>query len=179
MKNYLFIFLVLITFSCNSNNKQAVQQKKVKTWQIENYTNKWGEKINLSYVYGDFDGTFSNSAVTDAPLNVEFLINKKDITIRFYEYGDILKKGEGNTIFIVRDKDNKEYTERDDYSFHDGDIGLSGKVQSIVKNALLKGGRVMFIVGIRNNGISLGSYRFEVPNADGLKETLAKTRYYK
>lgn len=99
--------------------------------------------------------------------------------MRFYEYGDMLKKGEGDAIIIVRDKDKKEYNERCDYSFHDGNLGLSGKAQSVVRNALLKGGRVMFIVGIRNNGIHLGSYRFEVLNADGLKETLAKTRYYK
>ena len=37
----------------------------------------------------------------------------------------------------------------------------------------------MFIVGIRNNGIQIGSYHFEVSNADGLKEALAKTKYYK
>jgi hypothetical protein len=91
----------------------------------------------------------------------------------------MLKKGEGDAIVIVRDKNKKEYKGRDDNCFHDGNLELSGEAHSIVWNALLKGGRVMFIVGIRNNGIQLGSYQFEVLNADGLKETLAKTRYYK
>lgn len=179
MKNLLFTFLLLIIISCNSNKKQTVHREDVKTWHIENYTDKWGEKSKLSYVIGNFEGTFSNSAVTDAPLSVEFIINKKDISIRFYEYGDMQKKGEGDAIIIVRDKDKKEYTERNDNGFYGGSLELSGKSQSMVRKALLKGGRVMFRIGIRNNGIQLGSYQFEVPNADGLKETLAKTMYYK
>ncbi len=179
MKYILSLFIVIAIYSCNSKSKQSSQSESADTWQIENYTDKWGEKTSLSYVWRNCEGTFSNSAVTDAPLTVELIINKKDISIRFYEYGDRLNKGEGDAIIIVRDKDKKEYNERNDYSFHDGSLDLSGKAQSIVRNALLKGGRVMFIVGIRNNGIQLGSYKFEVPNADGLKETLAKTRYYK
>lgn len=179
MKNYLILFLVLINISCNSNKKQTIQSETTKIWQIENYTNKWGEEINLSYVIGHFEGTFSNSAVTDAHLSVDMLINKKDISIRFYEYGDKLNNGEGEAFIIVRDKNKKEFNERDDNGFHDGSLELWGKSQAMVRSALLKGGRVMFIIGIKNHGISLGSYRFEVPNADGLKETLAKTRYYK
>ena len=179
LKNLYSLFLVIAFISCNSSNKQSFQSESVDTWQIENYTDKWGEKTNLSYVWRNCEGTFSNSAVTDAPLTVEMLINKKDISIRFLEYGDNLKKGEGDAIIIVRDKDKKEYNDRDYYRFQDGSFGLSGRAQSIVRKALLKGGRVMFIVGIRNNGIQIGSYHFEVSNADGLKEALAKTKYYK
>lgn len=179
MKNYLILFLVVIIASCNSNKKQSVQREETKIWQIKNYTNNWGEETNLSYVIGNFKGTFSNSVVTNANLSVDLLINKKDISIRFYEYGDILKKGEGKAFIIVRDKDKKEYKERYDNAFYSGSLELWGKSQAMVRSALLKGGRVMFIIEIKNDGISLGSYRFEVPNADGLKETLAKTRYYK
>ena len=151
----------------------------VKTWQIENYTNEWGEKENLSFVIGTFEGTFSNSVATDEPLKVELLINKKDISMYFYEYGHMLQKSDGEAYIKVRDKDKNEDEARYENYFRNGQLVLYGHSQAMVRKALLKGGRVMFKIIIRDNGILVGSYRFEVPKADGLKETLAKTRYFK
>ena len=179
MKCLLALFLILTVVSCNSNKKQTLQNQSIDTWQIENYTNEWGEKTHLSFVLRHCKGKVSNSFATDAPLDAELIINKKDISIKLYEYGDMLLKEEGKAFITVRDKDKKEHREDFDNSLNNGELGLWGKSQAMVRSALLKGGRVMFRIQIKNDGVWVGTYIFEVPNADGLKEALSKTRYYK
>ena len=91
----------------------------------------------------------------------------------------LLLLGEGKALITVRDKDKKEYREDFDNSLNNRELGLWGKSQAMVRSALLKGGNVKFRIQINNDGLWIGTYNFEVINADGLKEALSKTRYYK
>ena len=153
MKCFLSLLIVLTIVSCNSS-----MNKGMDTWQIENYTNEWGEKTNLSFVSRSCKGTFSNSVSTDAPLNALLIINKKDISIKLYEYGDMLLKGEGKAFITVRDKDKKEYREDYDNSLNNSELGLWGKSQAIVRSDLLKGGNVKFRIQINKALVCIPSY---------------------
>ena len=57
-------------------------------WEIEYYVDEFGDPTNKGYIINKLyiKGYFSNSATTNADLNVRFLIGEDYVSIKLYEY---------------------------------------------------------------------------------------------
>ena len=55
-------------------------------WKIGNYVDEFKEPTGRGFVYTEVNGTFSNSATTDANLLARLVIAEDDFRILLYEY---------------------------------------------------------------------------------------------
>lgn len=145
-------------------------------WYVAYYSNKFGEPTQEKYVthVGYIHGTFSNSAVQNAPLNVKFLIDETSIAIMLYEYA-------GNNPVKVFSK-TKYNVFFQDKNGHCGQYFLSNWSDRIVcpktidpcnlHNALMKGGVIKFV--IRESKYPINIYKFTIRS----KIPLSKTKNY-
>ena len=79
-------------------------------WSIGFYVDRFDEPTGEKYVWGHTNGVFSNSATTNSDLYVTFIIDKKNVSIKLYEYGrnHPVKTG-GSYDVIYKQNDNKHY----------------------------------------------------------------------
>lgn len=139
-------------------------------WCIRNYVDSFGDPTTDKYISlsSRLKGNFSNSAVTDDELGVQFLIdNKNEIAIKLFEYdGNHSVTGEYSspvdTYLSYRCADGKEGKLIE--GKNTSDRFVFGKNASLtIHNALMTGEKVKFQMTTYRYGTHRdGSYNFEV-----------------
>lgn len=106
----LFVLMALMT-SCSSPANQfntesntsnlsdystkaevTLETKPVPAWERGFYVDEFGDATTDSYITSTLYGSFSNSATTNSPLRVVFVVDKAYFKFKLFEYGDILVK---------------------------------------------------------------------------------------
>lgn len=179
MKKLFLILIVICSIGWYILEVLAFDTKTL--WYIDYYADEFGESTqnklitNISYIHG----TFSNSAVQDADLNVKFLIDKTSISIMLYEYaGYNPVKVYSCTKYnvLIQDKDGIRKTLRaencsDRLYFH-------MKIFSIpLHDALMKGGGIHFVIWEVDYPIN--RYRFTIESVTPLPKTNRYVKAYK
>lgn len=194
MKKLLFLsfaLLLLISVSFVGSscvNKEAQERQRSITdsiakldsinnigdWTIQYYVDDFGESTDKGYIYLQAYGTFSNSATTNSPLKVEFVIDSSTIRMNIHEYaGNHPIKGEGTLKFRVKDSDGETFdieTYNDDYGIN-SIRGISD--DETLRKILYKGGQIKF-AGVSDKYGSPSEYWFTIENADHLEKALSK-----
>ena len=82
-------------------------------WEIGNYIDEFKQPTGKKYIINTDYGTFSNSATTDSTLFAAVQVDKDDIGIMLWEYGNNQVKGifdyEDYSITILDDNGTKHY----------------------------------------------------------------------
>ena len=143
-------------------------------WKVKYYVDDFGDPTHQGYIRTKLEGKFSNSATTNAKLNVKFLIESESVSIMLYEYADNHPiNGKIST---------KEY---DILIKHNGikvNYGFSGrnwsdrivldKAKSLTLIKLFKkGGKFQFNIKEEGN-YSQSTYRFTIDDASGFDNAL-------
>ena len=128
-------------------------------WSIGFYVDKFDEPTGEKYVWGHTNGVFSNSATTNSDLYVTFIIDKKNVSIKLYEYGrnHPVKSG-GSYDVIYKQNDNKHYGS----GFLGSDkLKLDRKDGMEVVKMFIKGDEVQFHID-EFMGHSQSEYKFTI-----------------
>ncbi len=163
-------------------NEIAIQKKKeaaekerlanlnnTGNWRVWNYVDDFGEETKNKYLthLDDFTGKFSNSATSNSPLKIRFLIDSKDdISVKLYEYsGDTEVKGDYSypvTAYVtVRDSEGNDSSMLE--AKNSSDRFTFGKSASnIIHNILMKGGKIQFSFSTYSYGSEDSSYVFSL-----------------
>lgn len=155
-------------------------------WHIGNYVDEFGEPTGFKYVYAETTGRFSNSATNNSALAVVLQpfegVNIHgdtlgNVNIKLVEYGKNWVKGKGAMYISVKGNDGTVVKsqcyndERGETVIHS--LKNNYEADSIF-NLLLAGGKVMF--SLETTKAPYSSYKFNINNADGLREALNKAR---
>ena len=128
-------------------------------WSIGFYVDRFDEPTGEKYVWGHTNGVFSNSATTNSDLYVTFIIDKKNVSIKLYEYGrnHPVKSG-GSYDVIYKQNDNKHYGS----GFLGSDqLKLDRKDGMEVVKMFIKGDEVQFYID-EFMGHSQSEYKFTI-----------------
>lgn len=134
-------------------------------WSVKFYVDEFGNPTSKGYITNKYwiKGKFSNSATTNASLNVAFLIDKSDIAIKLYEYaGNNAVKAYSTTEYTVtmQDKNGKKYSFKAT-EYKNGDrLYLDSQGESYFLNAVRAGGPIS--IHIKENKYGLNTYLFTV-----------------
>lgn len=112
-----------------------------------NQPTKDGYVVNENYIVG----TFSNSATTDSKLNVQVLVDKKDITIFLYEYGRSLVKNSSSRYveeydIVMKTADGTKQNLKGTIYCGGDRLFINDKYESKVLTALKSGEKVSFYI---------------------------------
>ena len=98
MKKILIIIAMFLFVGCISStyNISQLPIEKIKTankqsvyWSVFHYVDEFRQRTNQKYLSARiYDGKFSNSAVKDRELNVDFLIDTNSVSFQLFEYKD-------------------------------------------------------------------------------------------
>lgn len=108
-------------------------------WVTGQYTDEFGDPVEMYYIQSTTHGTFSNSATTDSKLKIIITVDTSLVLIDLYEYGNLKVKGVGDIPFRFKDKEG--------YSFNintwNDELGnnfiLENESREIFINAIRKG----------------------------------------
>lgn len=120
-KTYAIILIVLLCLSCTlfcacgdtsiqdangkDNESNNSQEQVANIWEIRHYTNEFNQTTNQLFMVNKansyFEGTFSNSAVTNEAAVAFIIIDEYDINIQLWEYGSMLVKASSNTVYHI------------------------------------------------------------------------------
>jgi len=87
----LYLLLILLTSSCFS--------QRLGVWEVKPYINEFGERTKTKYVYAFANGGFSNKAIKNGDMHVEFVIDKTEIKIKLSQFDYTFNR------FYIVDKD--------------------------------------------------------------------------
>lgn len=142
-------------------------------WDVGYYVDSFGEPTEEAFVATNVSGTFSNSATTNSPLTVRFLIDEDSIRIQLYEYaGNHPIKGEGYLTMQIKDADGKAHT-IETYNNDYGDNTVLPKHDATLRKVLENGGTIKFVAVANRFGVP-SEYKFAINNADFLENALIK-----
>ena len=82
-------------------------------WEFGEYTDEFNQPTGEKYILVDSYGTFSNSATTNSKLYAALQIDKDDVKIMMWEYGNHLVKGTfdyENYEITILDQNNKKHS---------------------------------------------------------------------
>lgn len=120
-KTSAIILIVLLCLSCalfcacgdtsiqdangKDNESNNSQEQVASIWEIRHYTNEFNQTTNQLFMVNKassyFEGTFSNSAVTNEVAVAFIIIDEYDINIQLWEYGSMLVKASSNTVYHI------------------------------------------------------------------------------
>lgn len=120
-KTSAIILIVLLCLSCTlfcacgdtsiqdangkDNESNNSQEQVANIWEIRHYTNEFNQTTNQLFMVNKsssyFEGTFSNSAVTNEVAVAFIIIDEYDINIQLWEYGSMLVKASSNTVYHI------------------------------------------------------------------------------
>lgn len=87
--------------------------KNLSSWELGEYNDEFGQPSGEKYIITKAYGVFSNSATTNSTLYAALQIDKEDIGIMLWEYGNHLVKGtfdyENYSITILDENGTKHY----------------------------------------------------------------------
>ena len=144
-------------------------------WEIKYFFDEYGDPSDEPYITNTkyFNGTFSNSATTNDTLSVSFIITKKDVYMKLYEYGSNLVKNIGCDIGLkhngkeIYDVDSnwkqmigKNFGDRQQIK----SFGRGEKISSLLK----EGGEFKFYIKCGNE-YSMSYYKFKIKDANGFE----------
>ena len=137
-------------------------------WKISAYVDSFGESTKNKYISNrkSIKGTFSNTAVTDENLNVDFLVSsKKNISIMLYEYAGrhpVKSYGDEGYNMVLRSADGMESKVTGNSNKSDR-ISFGSDSLDIHKH-LLKGGKIRCRIFEQDQPVN--SYSFTLDNSD-------------
>jgi|GEM_PF-5431925 len=146
-------------------------------WTVRYFVDEFREPTEEKYITNRsrLKGTFSNSAVTDRDLGVDFIIAKStvnppvSIAIQLYEYGrnhPVRGSTSREYTILVQCKDGERHTLK---GRHSTDRMLISNPEQL-HEILMRGGRI----GFRITEEYGATYLFFIENADGYKEAVAE-----
>lgn len=96
---YLFftILLLICLTGCDKNTDITNAQntnENTDNWEIRYYMDQFNQPTSKAYVVNKsiVSGAFSNTATTDSELDAQLIIEDGKVSIRLWEYGDMLVK---------------------------------------------------------------------------------------
>ncbi len=151
--------------------KERIRLENLKNtgiWKVTYYVDNFGEPTKDGYIRNTnlINGTFSNTATQNSPLNVQFLINNSsNIDIMLFEYAgnNPVKAYSKETYTVqVQDKDgNRNSLSATNYSDR---LSFGESASRIIHKALMKGGSLKF--RIVEDETTTTQYQFDIINAD-------------
>ena len=145
-------------------------------WKQKFYVDNFGDYTDSGYISTSLMGKFSNSATTNANLNISFLIESERVSIMLYEYANN-HPVKGNVSEIEYDIFIKHNGIKVDYDFSAKnwtDRITLFKAKSITLIDLLKeGGKFQFVIN-ETGKYGNGTYKFTIDDASGFDNALKK-----
>ena len=135
-------------------------------WMIKYYVDDFGLPTSEGYVTNSkrIIGTFSNWLTTDSKLEVIWLIDKDDIALKLYEYGNDLVKGslaDHEYSIKILDADKKQYEMKGILYKGSDRIYFYSQYYQTILNVLNKNGSTSFVLK-EIDSYSPTSYSFTV-----------------
>ncbi len=157
---------------------ESVESDNFGMWEIGYFVDDFGEPTEKGYIRPKsmILGTFSNDFTQDSELGVDFIISSSEsVDIRFYEYGNSLKKTNSNISYKVQVKEQGgDITTLSAYHNYDR-LRFTPSESTKLYNILKLGGVIKFnIVGSYSFNNKSGEYKFIVENATGFEKIASK-----
>ena len=139
-------------------------------WMIKYYVDEFNLPTDDAYITNTdwTTGIFSNSAASRKKLNVSFLIDKEDLAIQLYEYGNNLVKNTWSTNYVhsynvvVMGSDKVKH-QLEGYYFKDGDrMFFSDEDEAIILNLMKQDSAIYFSIVDKER--SANQYSFSIEN---------------
>lgn len=111
MKKLMLVLLCLLTLSLGVNC--FAEATNSSDWKLDYYVDEFKLPTDKAYVANakPIEGTFSNSAVDDAPLTVVVIVNQSEFSFQLYENGRKVKNSGGSdrsyTVIMLDDARQK------------------------------------------------------------------------
>ena len=147
-------------------------------WEINSYTDEFGEKGAAKYLVINGKGVFSNSATTDSRMTAVLFVEKSGaFSLRLVEYDSSIVKSDDYYDVRVKDKDGEIYEWVMSNDEESGQMTTSTifsdqngtDLNQIMEKILNKGGVVTFAVKERNAYSTPDTYLFKI-NVSGYKK---------
>lgn len=169
-----------------AKRKEAEEKERIRIanlnntgiWTVSYYVDDFGEPTKEGYIRNaDFiEGTFSNTATHDSPLNVKFLISSStEIDLMLYEYANnnpVKSYSSDWYTVLVQDKDENRYkiqaVNRSDR------LRFNKEGSSIIHKCLMKGGTIKF--RIVEDETPTTQYNFNIIKADWYDNAYTKLK---
>lgn len=140
-------------------------------WDLSYYVDEFDEPTPQAYVYTKevIEGVFSNSATTNSKLYVRLLVDKEDISIFMYEYGNHQVKNYSSRSYqdykiILKTEDGKKH-EILGRIYPGGDRVYIGQAfYNTVLSALKSGEKISFY--LEESGYTISEYLFTVDTSN-------------
>ena len=141
-------------------------------WMMGEYVDEFKEKTGKRYFTNTerIKGTFSNSATEDSKLDVELLVDLKNVSIKLYEYGRSLKKSSSSDKFSINIQDKDGGRHRFLGTIFVDQMFLDDRQIADFHAIMKKGDPIKFL--IRNDSRFVESYFFTIPEPDGYENAL-------
>ena len=143
------------------------------TWEIYSYVDKYNKPTNNYYISTPkrFTGTFSNSAVSNAELEVELWIDDSDVYMRLYKYG-LTKVANNTSNFIsyqirILDSNSKEHILYGSIGPNQDFLSMGSKNTETFIETLEANNGAMSIYIERWDGHGSDNYLFSIDNTNG------------
>lgn len=171
----VFIYSCVTTLDeMNNTEKLPVSSEKVGKvkWVKREYVDEFKEGTGKWYITNEVDirGTFSNTATTNSPLYVSFLIPSKDnIEIFFYEYNSKRPvKAISEEDYYLRMKGSDDITQIFHPKLHSDRLSFEKNDSITIHEIFSKGGEVKF--HLTDKEYSSKTYNFKVDFDEGYLE---------
>lgn len=187
-----------VTYKCEWCNKEKTEIQKalghttnvgtcsrcgvsIGSWSARYFVDEFNNPTNHKYIRCDtVQGTFSNSATTNAKLNAYILVNKPytnmdwlEVEIKLFEYGSSVVKGiyssEQYDITVLDTNNNKHYLTGTIYK---GEDRISVKEVDEIISVLRQQGTISIYMKSSKYSISTYLFSIETSNFYDLIETL-------
>ena len=141
------------------------------SWEINSYTDEFGEKDAEKYLVINGIGVFSNSATTDSRMTAVLFVDKSgDFSLRLVEYDSSIVKSDEYYDVRVKDKDGKIYEWVMINNEESGQMmpstlysnQTSNDLNKTMEKILNKGGIVTFVIKEQNAYSTPDTYLFKI-----------------
>lgn len=147
-------------------------------WTVSYYVDDFGERTKKGYISNTnlIEGTFSNTATQNSPLDVRFLISgSSDISVKLFEYaGNNPVKAYSPDLYrvLVQDNDGNRYKmSATNYSDR---LSFGASDSRKIHNILMKGGKIKFMIYEAETPTT--EYNFTIPKADWYENAYKKLK---
>lgn len=148
------------------------------SWEINSYTDEFGEKGAVKYLVIQGIGVFSNSATTDSRMTAVLFVDKSDaFSLRLIEYDSNIVKSDDYYDVRVKDNDGQIYEWVMSNDEESGQMTTNtffsdrtdSELNQTMQKILNKGGVVTFAIKERNAYSTPDTYLFKI-NVTGYKK---------
>lgn len=140
-------------------------------WEKKFFVDKYGDKTNNPYIYGEFTGKFSNSATTNSKADGYWIISKNEVSIVILKYGSQRLKGASyETRFYdmsIKMQNGKEQGLDGTLSKNDDRITIDDYQNSWVTDILKRGGQIKIYIKGKYDPYKDEEYVFTMEDVSG------------